>query len=70
MRAVSVGYQFGKQLVQGEVDEAFVRAATQAAGVFFHFPATQVRRTAEGVRALWEGKSQNPAVALFGPPRE
>jgi len=59
-----------KQVGQGEADPAFWRSLNQTGGVFFHYPATQVQRTAEGIEALWSGKSQNPAVLLFGPPRQ
>jgi hypothetical protein len=62
--------KFGQQAQQGEVDEAFFKAANQLGGVLFHYPAAQVQRTASGVQALANGDTSNPAAALLGPPMD
>ena len=58
--------KFGTQAAQSEVDEAFLKAANNAAGILFHYPASQVQRTAEGIAALAEGDTVNPLVLLTG----
>lgn len=55
---------------QGEIDEAFLKSANNAAGILFHYPAGQVQRTALGIQAMADGKSKNPMVLLTGPPPE
>lgn len=59
-----------KQVEQQEADAAFWRALNDAAGILFHYPAGQVRRTVEGVDALNEGDTKNPAAVLFGAPKQ
>ena len=59
-----------EQGLQGEVDEAFLKSANNAAGILFHYPAGQVQRTTLGIQALMDGKSKNPMVVVTGPPRE
>jgi hypothetical protein len=59
-----------KQIEQGELDAAFWKSINDTAGILFHYPANQMRRTLEGMMALMEGKTENPAVLLTGPPRE
>lgn len=61
--------KLGKQVSQGDVDEALLKAANSAAGVLFHYPAGQVQRTALGIKAVIEGKA-GPHAVLFGPPRK
>lgn len=58
-----------KQGEQGEVDAAFLRSLNEVGGMIFHYPANQVRRTAEGILALSEGETQNPLAVIFGPPK-
>ena len=60
----------GQQVGQGELDMALFKAANNAAGIVFHYPSGQVNRTAEGVAAMLEGKTENPAALVVGPPRE
>jgi hypothetical protein len=59
-----------KEMSQGEVDTALVKAANSAAGAVLHYPAGQVNRTMEGIIALQDGETQNPAVLLFGPQKD
>lgn len=61
--------RFGAQVQQGEADAAFWRALNDSAGILFHYPAGQVRRTIEGSVALAEGDADNPLVVVTGPPR-
>jgi hypothetical protein len=60
--------RFAKQVQQGEADAAFWRALNDSAGILFHYPAGQVRRTLTGVAALAEGDTENPFVVITGPP--
>ena len=60
--------KLGKQLAQGEADEAALRALNQTAGILLQYPATQVEKTVRGIDALRSGKTKNPAAVLFGPP--
>jgi hypothetical protein len=46
------------------------RALNEAAGAFLHYPADQTRRTLEGLQAIMEGKTSNPAAIFMGAPRE
>lgn len=69
-RAIQVGYQVGTQIKQGEVDEGLGKAANQAAGILFRYPAQQVQRTVDGWVALSEGRTKNPAVLLVGAPKD
>ena len=66
-RAVALLGKAGQQIGQGHADPAMWRSLNQAGGALFHYPATQIQRTAEGFMALWEGKTKNPAALLFGP---
>jgi len=67
-RTIELFYNIGKQVKQGEVDEALVKALNQGAGVLFRYPAGQVQRTVDGWIALEEGRTKNPAALLFGAP--
>lgn len=58
--------KFGKQVGQGEADEAFWRSANELGGVLLHYPALQIDRTVRGFIELSEG-GENPLAPLFGP---
>jgi hypothetical protein len=58
------------QVQQGELDEALWRATLDTAGILFHFPSGQARRTIEGIVALIEGRTTNPGALVSGPPKE
>lgn len=60
--------RLGKQVGQGEVDEAFWRSFNQVGGLVFHYPAGQVQNTLEGAAALADGKTSNPGALLVGAP--
>jgi hypothetical protein len=59
-----------KQTSQGEGDAAFWRALNDTAGIVFHYPSGQVKRTIEGIAAIAEGRTNNPGVLVTGPPAE
>lgn len=59
--------KFGKQVQQGEGDEALARSANQLGGILFHYPATQIDRTARGIAALEQGEA-GPLAPVVGPP--
>ena len=59
--------KLGKQVSQGEVDEALLRSVNMAGGVLLHYPAGQVDRTVRGLQAWADGKG-NAASPLVGPP--
>lgn len=62
--------KLGKQVQQGEADEALLKAANSAAGVLFHYPALQIERTVSGIEAVSEGTA-GPRAILFGvPPKQ
>ena len=58
--------KLGKQIGQGELDRALARSAVNVAGVLLHLPSGQMNRTIDGVLAMSEGKTQNPAAVFFG----
>lgn len=62
--------KLGKQIGQGELDRALVRAGINVAGVVLHLPSGQVNKTIDGVIAISEGKTENPSAILFGPPKD
>jgi hypothetical protein len=70
LRFFSEIFRLGKQVEQGEADEAFWKALNSTAGILFHYPSGQVQRTAEGIAALAEGETVNPGVILVGTPAE
>lgn len=58
--------KLGKQVNQGEVDEAALKAAANVGGILFHLPSGQVTATLDGVAAMAEGKTKNPGALLVG----
>ena len=62
--------RLGNQISQGDLDEGLRKAAVNTAGILLHFPSGQVNRIIDGINALEEGKSESPAVLLFGPPKD
>ncbi len=58
--------KLGKQIGQGELDRALARALVNVGGVLLHLPSGQINRTVDGVLAISEGKTDNPAALLFG----
>jgi len=58
--------KLGQQIGQGELDRALVRSTVNVGGVMLHLPSAQINRTIDGVIAISEGKTQNPAAVVFG----
>jgi hypothetical protein len=67
-RFFSEAAKLGKQVQQGEVDEALIRAANSTAGVLFHYPSVQVDKTVRGVAEFADGNA-GPQAILFGLPK-
>lgn len=66
VRAIVDAYQFGKQVKQGEFDDAFRKALINLSGDLFGLPSAQINRTITGAKALAEGETENPAALLTG----
>lgn len=60
--------KLGKQVQQGDADEAFWKALNSVAGIIFHYPAGQINATVSGINALADGKTENPGALLVGAP--
>lgn len=58
--------KLAKQAGQGEMDDAFRKAAINAASDFLRLPGAQLNRTITGTQALVEGETDNPAAIGFG----
>ena len=58
--------KLGKQIGQGEVDEALLKAADSVGGILFHYPAGQINATADGIYSLVSGKTDNPGALIVG----
>lgn len=58
--------KLGKQVGQGELDRALARSVVNVGGVLLHLPSGQINRTIDGVIAISEGQTDNPAALLFG----
>jgi hypothetical protein len=59
----------GKQVSQGELDRPLTRKAIDVVGILTHLPSGQINRSLDGVLALFEGETANPAAVLLGAPR-
>lgn len=57
----------GKQVAQGDVDEAAMRSANAVAGILLHYPASQIEKTIRGTRD-WINGDAGPQAVLVGPP--
>jgi hypothetical protein len=60
--------KFAQQAEQGELDRAFVRAGVNVGGIALHLPSAQINRTIDGIVALEEGRTTNPAAVIGGAP--
>lgn len=69
LRFFNEGDRFAQQLGQGEIDKALIRAGINFAGVGMHLPSAQINRTLDGILAIADGETQNPASLVFGPPK-
>lgn len=69
LRFYNAGDRFAEQAGQGEIDGALRRATVNVAGVALRLPSTQTNRTIDGMLAVIEGETYNPAALIFGPPK-
>lgn len=58
--------RFSQQVEQGEFDRAMRKSAVNAAGILLHLPSGQINKTWDGVAALNDGETKNPAVLVTG----
>ena len=65
-RMISDIMNFGTQAAQGDMDTAFRKAAINLLGDFTGIPSAQINRTINGIEALVEGDTKNPAAVLLG----
>lgn len=65
-RMISDIMNFGTQAAQGDMDTAFRKAAINLLGDFTGLPSAQINRTINGIDALVEGDTKNPAAVLLG----
>lgn len=66
LRMISDIGSLTKQAVQGEFDTAFRKSAINLLGDFTGLPSAQINRTINGIEALAEGQTQNPAAVMLG----
>jgi hypothetical protein len=66
LRAISDIGTLAIQAGQGEFDTAFRKAAINVLGDFTGLPSAQINRTINGIDALIEGETQNPAAVVLG----
>ena len=69
-RLIQQMYDVANQAWQGEADEGLWKALNATGGIIFRYPAGQVQRSVEGLVALSEGQTSNPAAVLFGPNKD
>ena len=55
-------YKTTQQAVQGEMDMPFFKAANNALGALFHYPAGQINNTLDGAIAIEEGRVDGAAI--------
>jgi len=58
--------QLAQQAHQGEFDRAFRKELVNVVGLTIGLPAGQINRTLNGIEALVEDETDNPAALLFG----
>jgi hypothetical protein len=66
LRLLGDALKVGKQVAQGEYDDALRKAVVNFAGDLLRLPSAQINRSITGTQALIEGKTENPAAVLFG----
>lgn len=69
LRFYNEGDRFAQQLGQGELDKALLRAGINFGGIMLHLPSAQTNRTIDGMIAIMDGETYNPAALVFGPPK-
>lgn len=66
VRLIAELQKFAQQSSQGEIDRALFKALISVAGIALHLPSAQVNRTIDGIIALDEGETENPAAVIGG----
>lgn len=66
LRFVAEAQKLSQQSSQGEMDRAFLRSVVNVAGIALHLPSAQINRTIDGIIALDEGETENPAAVIGG----
>lgn len=61
--------KLGKEAAQGEADAGLFKRLNSVGGILFHYPATQVQRTVDGMKELNDGRG-NLLSLLFGKPKK
>lgn len=57
----------GKAVAEADFDASFWKPANRAAGMVFHYPASQIDASVRGALAYFNGETDNPAAFFFGP---
>lgn len=70
LRAIADAYKLRDEIQQGEWDSGLRRAVIGIGGSVFGLPAAQINRTLDGLQALDEGDTDNPAAVLLGKPQQ
>ena len=70
LRAIADAYKLRDEIKQGEWDSGLRRAVIGIGGSVFGLPAAQINRTLDGLQALDEGDTDNPAAVLLGKPQQ
>lgn len=68
LRVIQSIFDLATQIHQGKADDALFKAVSNVLGIIFKLPAAQLNRTVLGTKALIEGKTENPAAIVAGPP--
>lgn len=55
-----------RQGMQGEMDDAFRKAAVNVVGSATGLPAAQINRTVSGIKAMSDGETSDPRALVFG----
>jgi hypothetical protein len=61
--------RFVTQVSQGDLDTALRKATVSTVGTLLHYPAGQINRIIDGIDALQDGRTKNPAALIFGVPK-
>lgn len=67
LRAVADTMKLAKQVGQGDLDEAAVKAGVSVAGDIFRLPSAQINRTVTGVQAVLEGGTRSAPASVAAP---
>lgn len=63
-------YNLATQIHQGQADKALRKSVINMLGILFRLPAAQINRTIDGISALIDGETDNPAAIIAGAPKK